>query len=73
MERKPSRVEAFLDREEDLDCAGELVRLARGEKAEEAPSDSVADETVYADTQRLAEELVAEYAALSDAIETLRR
>jgi hypothetical protein len=73
MERKPSRIESFLERENDLDCAGELVRMSRCEKGEDSSTDGAADETICADTQQLATELVAEYAALSAAIESLRR
>jgi hypothetical protein len=73
MERKPSRVDSFREREQNLDCAGELIRLARGERTGDSPPDASADKVVYADTQRLAEELSAEYAAVCDTIESLRR
>jgi hypothetical protein len=71
MERKPSRLDAFQEPQDDLDCAGELIRMSRSERIADAPVEG--DETVFADTVQLAQELNAEYAALRDAIDTLRR
>jgi hypothetical protein len=73
MERKPSRVDSFLDREEELDCAGELIRLSRSPRFAGPPIDGLADEVVCADNQRLAEELNAEYASLCDLMGTLSK
>lgn len=77
MERKPSRVEAFLENDADLDCAGQLMRLAHTGKGGDIPlpdvlPDGSADEVLLADTVRLAAELEAEYQAMRAAIENAR-
>jgi hypothetical protein len=73
MVRKPSRVDQFLEQDEHLDCAGELIRLSRSEKIADSPGEGADDEVVLADTEQLAKELNAEYAALCDTMDTLRR
>jgi hypothetical protein len=73
MERKPSRVESFLEREEQLDCAGELIRLSRGQRSEDSLFDGADDEIVFADTERLSRELNMEYATLCETVAALRR
>ncbi len=73
MERAVSRVEPFLPEPSNLDCAGELARLAQGQRRPDPDHESDADHILFADFDRLAEELEAEYAALRTTIASARR
>ena len=68
MEPTSSLLNPFSEEGEDGDCAGELIRIARGCNDYEDPIDCAADVLLLADAEQLAKELEAEYAAVRAAI-----